>query len=673
MTTRKTRSSAKKKKAPVAVAGNDNDGAPDGNVDASAGANLVIAKVTLLQLLAAGTCDRMLAGLSRLISEQHRSPDLLDVGDTIHGLSSAGEGGGNVDVADLDQLRRFVQRVLENVTMDDMLDALNDEVVNVVIKEGKGTVFRGGNGDPHDLTGTKKKATKISPKIALNIIKELLGVAGHGNGHYKFLGSYDPTTYVPGAAFLPSGDGVLDWAHLGGDTNPTDAKNVRARALLFAAYLQDERPQKDPTPARTRRGGGVTFGPKGGNEDEYDEDDEDEDDDEGGDGGNGGKGRARAAAGKAGAAAAGAATAGARRTTRRSSSSTAAASNNSTSALKTKSGPGGTTKKKAPKKQASSSSARANPRGHGGDSAHARARSVSESPHPRRPPTVYAEGEDVGAALAAFKEATEEADKQRAEREARAQAEYQRIDDLEGVVGGIREDVDGLEEELQAYKKENDLQVDNLQANLQAQLDNQGDELQAQLDNQQDNFQSQLDNQQDQLTDGLADANTRSDAAAKAAAASAAVAGQASARSRIANRLARKGGKGNNGTNANPEESNRQANNGTNANTANAGDAPHNADAAQRPPPFRTSRLGNGMAAGLAVFAGFFASGYPLEGAITGGLGAGTLLYFARWLIRRSIVYRIFAIFSLASILLGYGFGILVSFLYWIMCLMCGI
>ena len=216
MTTRKTRSSAKKKKAPVAVAGNDNDGAPDANVNVDANANLVIAKVTLLQLLAAGTCDRMLAGLSRLISEQHRSPDLLDVGGTIHGLSSAGEGGGNVDVADLDELRCFVERTLDTVTMDDMLDALNDEVVNVVIKDGKGPVFRGGNGDPHDLTNTKKKAAKISPKIALNIIKELLGVAGHGNGHYKFLGSYDPTTYVPGAAFLPSGDGVLDWAHLGG-------------------------------------------------------------------------------------------------------------------------------------------------------------------------------------------------------------------------------------------------------------------------------------------------------------------------------------------------------------------------------------------------------------------------------------------------------------------------
>ena len=635
MTTRKTRSSAKKKKAPVAVAGNDNDGAPDANVNVDAGANLVIAKVTLLQLLAAGTCDRMLAGLSRLISEQHRSPDLLDVGGTIHGLSSAGEGGGNVDVADLDELRCFVERTLDTVTMDDMLDALNDEVVNVVIKDGKGPVFRGGNGDPHDLTNTKKKAAKISPKIALNIIKELLGVAGHGNGHYKFLGSYDPTTYVPGAAFLPSGDGVLDWAHLGGDTNPTAVKNVRARALLFAAYLQDERPQKDPTPARTRRGGGVTFGPKGGNEDEYDEDDED-DDDEGGDGGNGGKGRARAAAGKAGAAAAGAATAGARRTTR------PTASSNSTSARKAKSGPGGTTKKKAPKKQASSSSAQANPRGRVGDSARARARSVSESPHPRRPPTVYAEDEDVGAALAAFKEATEEADKQRAEREARAQFEYARIDDLE-------EKVDGIEEDQQRFMEE--------QTSI-------NEEVRADISDLQDHTAN--------LEDRTAEAALKAHRTDKVAREAKKSAGRANAKTKIMEVKARRRAGASNGTNANPEESTRQANNGTNANTANAGDTPHNADAVQRPPRFRT-RLGNGMAAGLAMFAGLLAGGYPLEGAITGGLGAGTLLYFARWLIRRSRIYRIFAIFGLASILLGYGFGVLVGVLYFIMCLLCGI
>ena len=657
MTTRKTRSSAKKKKAPVAVAGTDNAGAPDGNVDASAGANLVIAKVTQLHFLAAGTCDRMLAGLSRLISEQHRSPDLLDVGGTIHGLSSAGEGGGNVDVADLDQLRRFVQRVLENVTTDDMLDAITVAVVASVTEKGEGMDFVGGDDKPHRLT--EKKATKtIAPKTALKTIKELLGVEGHGIGHYNPLGSYDPATHDPGAAFLPPGGGVLDWARCGGAASPTDAKNVRARALLFAAYVQDECPQKDPTPARGRRGGGdgVTFAPKGGSEDEYDEDDEDEDDDddEGGDGGNGGKGRARAAAGKAGAAAAGAATAGARRTTRRSSSSTAAASKNSTSALKTKSGPGGTAKKKAPKKQASSSSARrANSRGHGGDSAHARARSVSESPNPRRSSTVTAEYEELVADLATLTKTTKEANKRREEREARAQFEYARIDDLGEKVHGLQEDVDGWDEELQAHKQETALQVDN----LQAQLNNQGDE-----------FQAQLDNQQDQL----ADANTRSDAAAKAAAASAAVAGQASARSRIANCLARKGGKGNNGTNANPEESNRQANNGTNTNTANAGDAPRNADAAQRPSLFRT-RLGNAMAGGLAMFAGLLAGGYPLEGAISGGLGAGTFLYHAGWLIRRSRIYRIFAIFGLASILLGYGFGILVGVLYFIMCLLCGI
>ena len=120
----------------------------------------------------------------------------------------------------------------------------------------------------------------------------------------------------------------------------------------------------------------------------------------------------------------------------------------------------------------------------------------------------------------------------------------------------------------------------------------------------------------------------------------------------------------NNGTSANRETSTRQANAAGSANTA---------DAAQRPPRILASRLGNGVAAGLAMFAGFFASGYPLEGAISGGLGAGTAMYHARWLIRLTRIYRIFAIFGLASILLGYGFGVLVGVLYFIMCLLCGI
>ena len=148
--------------------------------------------------------------------------------------------------------------------------------------------------------------------------------------------------------------------------------------------------------------------------------------------------------------------------------------------------------KKSSASSSSSSSARATSRGRGHASGgkgggSARARSVSKSLHPRRPPTVYAEDEDVGAALAAFKEATEEAKKRDAEREARAQAEHQRIDNrrkemldhgligdvlthasLEEKVDALKEDVDGLKEEYQAYKQETKQQVDDLQSQLDA-------------------------------------------------------------------------------------------------------------------------------------------------------------------------------------------------------------
>ena len=158
MTPNKKNTRSSVKRADAAVAGNDNDGAPDGNVVVDANTSAVIAKVALPPFLAAGTCDRMLANLSRLISEQHPSPDQLEVGDTTHGLSSAGEGGGNVDVADLDQLRRFVQRVLDTVTTDDMLDAITVAVVASVTKKGEGMDFKGGDDKPHRLT--EKKATK---------------------------------------------------------------------------------------------------------------------------------------------------------------------------------------------------------------------------------------------------------------------------------------------------------------------------------------------------------------------------------------------------------------------------------------------------------------------------------------------------------------------------------
>lgn len=138
-----------------------------------------------------------------------------------------------------------------------------------------------------------------------------------------------------------------------------------------------------------------------------------------------------------------------------------------------------------------SSSARATSRGRGhasggkgGDSA--RARSVSKSLHPRRSSTEHG---DMGleATYAAFVKAREEDKKRDAEREARAQAEYKRIDGLRetlghGLIGydvlthtsleekvdALKEDVDGLKEEYQAHKKETKLQIDNLQSQLDA-------------------------------------------------------------------------------------------------------------------------------------------------------------------------------------------------------------
>ena len=158
-------------------------------------------------------------------------------------------------------------------------------------------------------------------------------------------------------------------------------------------------------------------------------------------------------------------------------------------------------KKQGSKKLLASSSrlsARATSRGRGHASGgkgggSARARSVSKSLHPRRQPAVTAEYEDLEAALAAFTKSQEDSKKRDAEREARAQAEHQRIDNrrkemldhgligdvlthtsLEEKVDALKEDVDGLKEEYQAYKQETKQQVDDLQSqidNLQSQLD----------------------------------------------------------------------------------------------------------------------------------------------------------------------------------------------------------
>ena len=152
-------------------------------------------------------------------------------------------------------------------------------------------------------------------------------------------------------------------------------------------------------------------------------------------------------------------------------------------------------KKQGSKKLLASSSrlsARATSRGRGHASGgkgggSARARSVSKSLHPRRQPAVTAEYEDLEAALAAFTKSQEDSKKRDAEREARAQAEHQRIDNrrkemldhgligdvlthtsLEEKVDALKEDVDGLKEEYQAYKQETKQQVDDLQSQLDA-------------------------------------------------------------------------------------------------------------------------------------------------------------------------------------------------------------
>ena len=147
--------------------------------------------------------------------------------------------------------------------------------------------------------------------------------------------------------------------------------------------------------------------------------------------------------------------------------------------------------KKSSASSSSSSSARATSRGRGHASGgkgggSARARSVSKSLHPRRSSTEHG---DMGleATYAAFVKAREEDKKRDAEREARAQAEYKRIDGLRetlghGLIGydvlthtsleekvdALKEDVDGLKEEYQAHKKETKLQIDNLQSQLDA-------------------------------------------------------------------------------------------------------------------------------------------------------------------------------------------------------------
>mmetsp|Transcript_14060 Transcript_14060/g.33586 ORF Transcript_14060/g.33586 Transcript_14060/m.33586 type:complete len:233 (+) Transcript_14060:108-806(+) len=150
--------------------------------------------------------------------------------------------------------------------------------------------------------------------------------------------------------------------------------------------------------------------------------------------------------------------------------------------------------KKSSASSSSSSSTRATSRGRGHASGgkgggSARARSVSKSLHPRRSSAVTAEYtyEELVADLAVLEEKTEKADKQRAEGEAHAQAEYKRIANreemldhvlthtsLEEKVDALKEDVDGLKEEYQAYKQETKQQVDDLQSqidNLQSQLD----------------------------------------------------------------------------------------------------------------------------------------------------------------------------------------------------------
>ena len=155
--------------------------------------------------------------------------------------------------------------------------------------------------------------------------------------------------------------------------------------------------------------------------------------------------------------------------------------------------------------------------------------------------------------------------------------------------------------------------------------------------------------------------------ASAAAAAAAAKAGQANARTRTLQVLTRR--EAGNTADAGGANANDGGGNATGRNTADAGNT---TDAAPRPPSV-AARVGNGITAGLGMAVGNLVAGNTQEWAIASGIGTGTLMYFAGWLVRRSLTYRFVAIFAFASMVLGYGVGIVVGFVYLILCILFGI
>ena len=144
-------------------------------------------------------------------------------------------------------------------------------------------------------------------------------------------------------------------------------------------------------------------------------------------------------------------------------------------------------------------------------------------------------------------------------------------------------------------------------------------------------------------------------------------AGQANARTRTLQVLTRR--EAGNTADAGGANANDGGGNATGRNTADAGNT---TDAAPRPPSV-AARVGNGITAGLGMAVGNLVAGNTQEWAIASGIGTGTLMYFAGWLVRRSLTYRFVAIFAFASMVLGYGVGIVVGFVYLILCILFGI
>ena len=235
--------------------------------------------VDLLTVAAAAAAERKKVALQEAASDLERS---------VNRLRKRAELS-DVDVTDRDQLEQFVRRTLEGTPIEDLAAAARDGVVDFVVSEG-GTAWTTGDGKSHRLT--KKSGKKVDPGVALTVVKQLLGIRGHGTGHYNFLGTYDPETYDPEVGSLPLAGGISDWAHRGGAVDPTDDRNVRARFPGVAAYLTDKCPQLPPPPgdgdddddgdkkprARNLKDGPMTENESDGEDDGGGEGDDDDDD-----------------------------------------------------------------------------------------------------------------------------------------------------------------------------------------------------------------------------------------------------------------------------------------------------------------------------------------------------------------------------------------------------------